>query len=96
MAEEDTRKLLRVFGVTVTNFEDRSAVLLERAKHLRDMADAAALAELLKEAANEVMELQDKWREISDHIVQQQRKLLGELSAIAGSALEEAKRKLEP
>ena len=31
MAEEDTRKLLRVFGVTVTSFEDHSAQLLERA-----------------------------------------------------------------
>src|SRR3989442_3645996 len=40
MAEEDTRQLLRTFGVTVTNFEERTTQLLEQAKQLRQAGDS--------------------------------------------------------
>ena len=83
MAEEDTRKLLRVFGVTVTTFEDRSAQLLERANQLRQEGDAAGLAALLKDVADTVVDLQDRWLEITEHITHRQRQLLTELAALA-------------
>ncbi|MGH8070391.1 MAG: hypothetical protein ACRERE_35165 [Candidatus Entotheonellia bacterium] len=83
MAEEDTRKLLRVFGVTVTNFEDRSAQFLERAMQLRQAGDAQGIAALLKDAADALMDLQGRWLEITDLITQRQRQLLTELAALA-------------
>lgn len=84
MAEEDTRKLLRVFGVTVTNFEDRSAQFLERAVQLRQAGDAQeGIGALLKDAADALMDLQGRWLEITDLITQRQRQLLTELAALA-------------
>jgi hypothetical protein len=83
MAEEDTRKLLRVFGVTVTNFEDRSAQFLERAMQLRQTGDAQGIAALLKDAADALMDLQGRWLEITNLITQRQRQLLTELAALA-------------
>ena len=83
MAAEDTRKLLRVFGVTVTNFEDRSAQFLERAMQLRQAGDAQGIAALLKDAADALMDLQGRWLEITDLITQRQRQLLTELAALA-------------
>lgn len=83
MAEEDTRRLLRVFGVTVTNFEDRSAQLLERATHLRQVGDTNALAALMKEVADALLDLQARWLEITEHITLRQRQLLTELAGIA-------------
>ena len=83
MAAEDTRKLLRVFGVTVTNFEGRSAQFLERAMQLRQARDAQGIAALLKDAADALMDLQARWMEITDLITQRQRQLLTELAALA-------------
>lgn len=83
MAEEDTRKLLRVFGVTVTNFEDRSAQFLERAMQLRQAGDAQGIAALLKDAADALMDLQGRWLEVTNLITQRQRQLLTELAALA-------------
>ena len=82
MAEEDTRRLLRVFGVTVTNFEDQSAQLLERARQLSQAADIDALGVLVKEVAAALLNLQGKWREMSDHLAHRQRQLLTEFAAI--------------
>ncbi len=83
MAEEDTRRLLRVFGVTVTSFEDRSAQLLEQATQLRQAGDTGGLAALMKELADALLDLQARWLEITDHITVRQRQLLTELAAIA-------------
>ena len=83
MAEEDTRKLLRVFGVAVTNFEDQCAQLLERAKQLGQAADIDALGTLVKDVAAALLNLQGTWLEITDHIAHRQRQLLTEFAAIA-------------
>jgi uncharacterized protein YoxC len=83
MAEEDTRKLLRVFGVTVTSFEDHSAQLLERANQLRQEGDTAGMVALLKNVADTVIDLQNRWLEITEHITHHQRQLLTELAALA-------------
>ena len=82
MAEEETRKLLRSFGVTVTNFEDQSAQLLERARQLSQASDIDALGGLVKEVAAALLNLQGKWREMSDHLAHRQRQLLTEFAAI--------------
>jgi uncharacterized protein with von Willebrand factor type A (vWA) domain len=82
MAEEETRKLLRTFGVTVTNFEERSAQLLEQAKQLRQAGDADAVLFLLKDFASELLDLQGRWLEITNHILTRQRQVLTDLATL--------------
>jgi hypothetical protein len=82
MAEEDTRKLLRTFGVTVTNFEDRSAQLLEQAKRLHQAGDSEGMLALLKEFAGELLDLQGRWLEITNHILARQRRVLTDIATL--------------
>jgi len=82
MAEEDTRKLLRTFGVTVTNFEERSAQFLEQAKQLRQTGDSDGVLFLLKDFAGELLDLQGRWLEITNHILTRQRQVLTDLTTL--------------
>jgi uncharacterized protein with von Willebrand factor type A (vWA) domain len=82
MAEEDTRKLLRTFGVTVTNFEERTAQLLAQAKQLRQEGNSDAMLPLLKNFAGELLDLQGRWLEITDHIITQQRQVLTDIATL--------------
>lgn len=82
MAEEDTRKLLRTFGVTVTNFEERSTQLLEQAKQLRQAGDSEGMLPLLKDFAGELLDLQGRWLEITNHIISRQRHVLIEIATL--------------
>jgi hypothetical protein len=79
MAEEDTRQLLRTFGVTVTNFEARTAQLLEQAKQLRLEGDTDGMLTLLKNFAEELLDLQRRWLDITNHTLTQQRRVLTEI-----------------
>ena len=82
MAEEDTRKLLRTFGVTVTNFEERTTQLLEQAKQFRQEGNADAMLPLLQNFAGELLDLQGRWLEITNHIITQQRQVLTEIATL--------------
>jgi uncharacterized protein with von Willebrand factor type A (vWA) domain len=82
MAEEDTRKLLRTFGVTVTNFEERTAQLLAQAKQLRQEGNSDAMLPLLKNFAGELLDLQGRWLEITNHIITQQRQVLTDIATL--------------
>jgi hypothetical protein len=82
MAEEDTRKLLRTFGVTVTNFEERSAQLLEQAKQLRQEGNSGDMLLLLKDFAGELLDLQGRWLEITNHILSRQRRVLIDITTL--------------
>jgi hypothetical protein len=82
MAEEDSRKLLRTFGVTVTNFEERTAQLLEQAKQLRQAEDSDGMLMLLKDFAGELLGLQGRWLEITNHVLSQQRQVLTEIATM--------------
>jgi hypothetical protein len=79
MAEEDTRQLLRTFGVTVTNFEERTARLLEQANRLRQAGDADGMLTLLKDVAGELLDLQRRWSDITNHTLSRQRQVLTEI-----------------
>jgi hypothetical protein len=79
MAEEDTRQLLQTFGVTVTNFEARAAELLEQAKQLRLEGDADGMLTLLKNFAEEFLDLQRRWLDITNHTLTRQRQVLTEI-----------------
>lgn len=80
MAEEETRRLLRTFGVTVTNFEERSAQFLERARQLRQAGDAEGMLALLQEFAGELLDLQGRWLDVTNHILAQQRRVLTDIA----------------
>jgi hypothetical protein len=82
MAEEDTRKLLRIFGVTVTNFEERSTQLLEQAKQLRQEGNVDGMLPLLKDFAGELLDLQGRWLEITNHILSRQRQVLTDMATL--------------
>ena len=82
MADEDTRNLLRAFGVTVTNFEQRTAQLLEQAKQLRRAGDSDGMLTLLKDLAGELLDLQRRWLDITNHILSQQRQVLTEITTL--------------
>jgi hypothetical protein len=82
MAEEDTRKLLRTFGVTVTNFEERSMQLMEQAKQLRQEGNSDGMLLLLKDFAGELLDLQSRWLEITNHILSQQRQVLTDIATL--------------
>jgi UDP-N-acetylmuramyl tripeptide synthase len=82
MAEEDTRQLLRTFGVTVTNFEERTTQLLEQAKQLRQAEDCDGMLTLLKDFAGELLDLQRRWLDITNHTLSQQRRVLTEIATL--------------
>jgi hypothetical protein len=82
MAEEETRKLLRTFGVTVTNFEERTAQLLEQAKQLQRSGDPEGMLTLLRDFARELLDLQGHWLEITNHVLSQQRQVLTEIATL--------------
>ena len=82
MAEEDTRQLLRTFGATVTNFEERTAQLVERATQLRQAGDSDGMLTLLKDFAGELLDLQRRWLDITNHTLSQQRRVLTEIATV--------------
>ena len=72
MAEEMTRKLLKVFGVAVTDFEDRCRELAGQA---RDEAgrggDPAAFLPLVEGLVRSTLEVTRRWMEVTQLIVEQ-------------------------
>ena len=77
---DPTRKLLKVFGVKVTDYEAKTEALLER-------AEARPSSEELKAILAEAAELSadiDRWlREITAHVLERQRDVLERLAKVA-------------
>lgn len=74
---DPTRKLLKVFGVKVTDYETRTDELLARYGTVRTDADRAAL---LQEAVELTADLDHWLREIQSHVLERQESVLGKLS----------------
>jgi len=68
--------------VTVTNFEERTAQLLEQANQFRQAEDSDGMLTLLKDFAGELIDLQGRWLEITNHILSQQRQVLTEIATL--------------
>ena len=68
--------------MTVTNFEERTAQLLEQAKQLRQAGDSDGVLTLLKDFSGELLDLQGRWLEITNHILSQQRQVLTEIATL--------------
>jgi hypothetical protein len=79
---DPTRKLLKIFGVKVTDYEERTRGLLQRAQQAHTGDERAALlAETLELTAD-----LNKWlREITNHVLETESRVLSTLSAELGS-----------
>lgn len=75
---DPTRRLLKVFGVKVTDYEDRTARILERAAASRDPAEQLHLA---LEAIELTADLNQRLREMNAHVLDTQARVLDELKA---------------
>jgi hypothetical protein len=74
MAEELTRKRLKVFGVAVTDFEDQCRTIAERARREVDCGgDPAAFLPILEEFQRSSSEVFGRWLEVTQSIIEQQK-----------------------
>jgi hypothetical protein len=71
-----------MFGTTVTHFEERTGQLLEQAKQLRQAGDSDGMLMLLKDFAGELLDLQRRWLDITNHTLSQQRRVLTEIATL--------------
>jgi hypothetical protein len=65
---DDTRKLLKVFGVAVTDAEAEAERLASSAAQLAASSNKEEVAKLLKDASDLCQELNTRWLEITQRI----------------------------
>lgn len=73
----DTRKLLKVFGVAVTMFEEQSAELVER---LDGNDGSEELLPAIRDLLRLLIETNEKWQAVTDHLFEGQRRVIGQLA----------------
>ncbi|HSB69496.1 MAG TPA: hypothetical protein VLT62_09205 [Candidatus Methylomirabilis sp.] len=85
MPEEATRRLLKLFGMAVTDLEDQTGTLQE---HIRALGprphDAAAVLELVEPWLAQSREVTLRWMEMTRLIVESQTKTQAELLRLIG------------
>jgi hypothetical protein len=86
---DDTRKLLKVFGVAVTDSEAEAERLVARAGQLSTHSTKEEIGALLKDGADLCRELNTRWLEITDRVFAIQARLQARL-AEAAARLQEA------
>lgn len=74
---DPTRRLLKVFGVKVTDYEERTDAILQRHAAATDEAERA---ELVREAVELTADLGHWLREVQAHVLARQEAVLGKLS----------------
>lgn len=74
---DPTRKLLKVFGVKVTDYEEKTASILERYGAASGAEERAAL---IKEAVELTADLGHWLREVQAHVLTKQEEVLSKLS----------------
>ena len=81
MAEELTRKLLKVFGVAVTDFEDRCQEIAQQAQDTVASGDdpAAAFLLLMEGLVRSTADVTRRLLEVTQFIVEQQNRTSAEL-----------------
>jgi hypothetical protein len=87
---DDTRKLLKVFGVAVTDAEAEAERLAGTATQLSASAAMEEIARLLKDAGDLCRELNTRWLEITQRVFAIQGRLQQQL-AEAGARLQGTK-----
>ena len=86
---DDTRKLLKVFGVAVTDSEAEAERLIARAGQLSTQSTKEEIGALLKDGADLCRELNTRWLEITERVFAIQARLQTRL-AEAAAKLQEA------
>ena len=81
---DDTRKLLKVFGVAVTDAEAEAERLAGAAAQLSTSASKEEVAKLLKDGSELCQELNTRWLEITQRVFAIQSRLQTPLSEAAG------------
>ena len=84
---DDTRKLLKVFGVAVTDAEAEAERLAGTAAQLSAGAGKEEVAKLLKDGSDLCRELSTRWLEITQRVFAVQGRLQTQLSEAAGKWL---------
>jgi hypothetical protein len=77
---DPTRRLLRVFGVKVTDYEERTTALLEQARSAGP-DQPQELLRLAAEVAELTADLNERLRDISTHVLETEARVLRELQA---------------
>jgi hypothetical protein len=80
---DDTRKLLKVFGVAVTDAEAEAERLAGTASQLPASAGKEEIAKLLKDASELCRELNTRWLEITQRVFAIQSRLHTQLAETA-------------
>ena len=84
---DDTRKLLKVFGVAVTDAEAETERLAGTAAQLSASSSKEEIAKILKDASDLCQELNTRWLEITQRVFAIQNRLQHQL-AEAGTRLQ--------
>ena len=74
---DPTRRLLRVFGVKVTDYEERTAALLERAA----ATERDDMLQLMTEAMELTADVNARLRDVTNHVLDTQARVMTELRA---------------
>lgn len=77
---DPTRKLLRVFGVKVTTYEERATALLERAAAI-PAHETEELLQIALELIDLTADMSLRLREMNDHVLATQERMLTDLKA---------------
>ena len=87
MPEEATRKLLKQFGIALTDFEDQTKITLERLGALGSRAQTAAAAlEIAEQWVKANGEVMARWLEVTQWLIQTQAKAQAELLRVIAAA----------
>ena len=79
----DTRKLLKTFGVAITDSEAEAEKLVARALQLSTNSNKEEIVAILKDGADLCRELNTRWLEITERVFAIQSHLQTELAAAA-------------
>jgi len=80
---DETRKLLKIFGVAVTDFEAEAEKLAVNAAQLAPDSSPDQVAKLMKDAADLGRELNTRWLEVTQRVFALQDRLLSRCSEAA-------------
>ena len=79
----DTRKLLKIFGVAITDSEAEAEKLVARALQLSTNSNKEEIVALLKDGADLCHELNTRWLEITERVFAIQSRLQTQLAEAA-------------
>ena len=84
---DETRQLLKVFGVAVTDFEAEAEKLKSVVEQLTGDTDKTEIASQLKNVTELCRELNTRWFEVTQRVFQSQNELLARCAEAADKAL---------